>query len=272
VLRLAEFLNSRIGMRVRRLAVPALFAALLATACATTNLPPEVAAKPTSKSTPEEAAKGSRPPAADAPRRLAGRTVADVLKTIGPSAETRLRKRFEDAGVVYPPAQVHLLAFKAERRLELWANSDGAARRVASFPVLADSGTLGPKLREGDYQIPEGIYRVVWLHPNSEYHLSMKLDYPNAFDREQAKRDGRTELGGDIFIHGSDVSIGCLAVGDPAIEELFVLAARVGIERVKVVVAPWDLRRRAPPALDGPQPPWLPDLYVQLSRTLASYR
>ncbi|KAB2969837.1 MAG: L,D-transpeptidase family protein [Thermoanaerobaculia bacterium] len=198
--------------------------------------------------------------------------MADVLATVGPAAERRLRARFALAGVSYPPERVHLLAFKAERRFELWASAGRGAKQVAVFPLLAGSGGPGPKLREGDYQIPEGRYRLVWLHPNSRYHLSMKLDYPNAFDREQARREGRTNLGGDIFIHGGDVSIGCLAVGDPAIEELFVLAARVGIERVTAIVAPWDLRHRPPPELEDLHLPWLPTLYAELSRSLAAFR
>jgi hypothetical protein len=201
-----------------------------------------------------------------------GRSVEDVLTTIGPRAEPRLRARFAKAGVAYPPRRVHLLAFKQERRLELWASAGGGRRHVASYPLTADSGELGPKLREGDYQIPEGIYRVAWLNPNSAYHLSLKLDYPNEFDRARAREDGRTRLGGDIFIHGGDASIGCLAVGDPAIEELFVLAARVGAERVTAVIAPWDLRRRDPPSVDREEIPWLPDLYSRLSRVLASFR
>jgi hypothetical protein len=236
--------------RRHRLAVAALAATLVA-GCATSR--------------PE-------PPARPKAARQAGRSIADVLATIGPAAEKRLRSRFAAAGVPYPPARAWLLAFKAERRLEVWAAGGGPARRVASFPLLAESGTLGPKLREGDYQIPEGIYRITWLHPNSQYHLSMKLDYPNAFDREQAARDGRTNLGGEIFIHGRDVSIGCLAVGDPAIEELFVLAARIGIADVTTIVAPWDLRHKAPPRLGERQPSWVPSLYADLARALAGFR
>jgi len=71
---------------------------------------------------------------------------------------------------------------------------------VADYRITAASGTAGPKLREGDRQVPEGIYRIVGLNPNSRYHLSMKLDYPNAFDRHQAARDGRARPGSDIFI------------------------------------------------------------------------
>jgi hypothetical protein len=215
--------------------------------------------------------------AASKPRRQSvlpggGRSVEDVLSTIGPRAEQRLRARFAKAGVAYPPRRVHLLAFKQERKLELWASGRGGRRHVATYRLTAESGELGPKLREGDYQIPEGIYRVAWLNPNSAYHLSLKLDYPNDFDRARAREDGRTRLGGDIFIHGGDASIGCLAVGDPAVEELFVLAARVGAERVTTVIAPWDLRRRQPPAADRAGIPWLPELYSRLSDVLASFR
>jgi len=229
-------------------------AATLVAGCASTRVAPSPAPEP-----------------AAAARRPAGRTVAEVLATIGPAAERRLRARFAAAGMRYPPDRVHLLGLKQERRLELWASTGRGPRQIAVYPLTDESGGPGPKLREGDFQIPEGIYRVTWLHPNSQYHLSMKLDYPNAFDREQARREGRTNLGGDIFIHGKDASIGCLAVGDRAIEELFVLAARVGIEKVTTVLAPWDLRRRPPPDLAA-RISWAPTLYARLSRTLAAFR
>lgn len=241
-------------MRSQRTFVACGLTAALLAGCATTRtaVPPA----------PAKAAPAQRP---------AGRTVDDVLATIGPAAEKRLRSRFAAAGVRYPPDRVHLLGFKQERRLELWASAGRGPKQVAVYPLTDESGGPGPKLREGDFQIPEGIYRVTWLHPNSQYHLSMKLDYPNAYDREQARREGRTQLGGDIFIHGKDVSIGCLAVGDRAIEELFVLAARVGIDKVTTVLAPWDLRRRPPPDLAA-RIPWAPALYARLSRTLAAFR
>lgn len=97
--------------------------------------------------------------------------------------------------------------------------------------MLAASGGPGPKLREGDLQVPEGVYRLTAFNPNSSYHLSLRVDYPNAEDRAAedravARSDRRTSLGGDIFIHGKAVSIGCLAIGDPGIEEL--LRARRG--------------------------------------------
>ena len=198
------------------------------------------------------------------------RTIESVVRDLGPAARARLAPRFRAAGATYPPRAVTLLVLKEERVLELWAD-DGAPHLVHRYPVLAASGTLGPKLRQGDLQVPEGVYRVLWLNPNSSYHLSMKLDYPNAFDREHARRDGRTDLGGDIFVHGRAVSIGCVALGDPAIEELFVLAADTGVARVKAVIAPRDLRvasARDPEIASA----WAPELYRLVRSELARLR
>lgn len=175
------------------------------------------------------------------------RTVADRVAEFGPAVDARLAPRFAAAGVAYPPREVALIALKDERQLELWADGgDGGdkPRRVHVYPILAASGGLGPKLREGDRQVPEGLYPVESLNPNSRYHLALRVGYPNAFDRAQAARDGRTQLGGDIMIHGEAVSIGCLAMGNEAAEELFVLAARVGRERVRVIISPIDFRCR----------------------------
>jgi murein L,D-transpeptidase YafK len=201
------------------------------------------------------------------------RTIDAVVKEYGAAARASLRPACVKAGVVYPPKQLWLVALKEERRVELWAaDGDGAARRhVKDYDIRAASGGLGPKLRQGDLQVPEGIYKILWLNPASSYHLSMKVDYPNAFDREQAAHDKRTDLGGDIFIHGRAVSIGCIALGDPAIEELFVLVHDVGVANVHAVIAPRDLRRAAAPApTSGPS--WLPELYASLGRELARFR
>ncbi len=205
-------------------------------------------------------------------RSVAGRrTVDDVLRTCGPAAEARLRPYFERAGIPYPPPKIALLGFKADKRLELWAAKGSGWAFIRSYPILAASGGPGPKLRRGDRQVPEGFYRIEALNPNSSYHLSMKLDYPNAFDRQRAKEDGRSDLGGDIMIHGRNVSIGCLAIGDPAIEELFVLAARVGAGHAAVIIAPWDFRAPGPgPALSG-LPSWVPRLHGDIRQRLLEF-
>jgi hypothetical protein len=198
------------------------------------------------------------------------RSLDEVLTAYAPNSEARMVPRFEACGVAYPPERVALLAFKAERSLELWARDAGAWRFVRAWPVLAASGGPGPKLREGDGQVPEGLYRVASLNPNSRFHLSLELDYPNALDRERAAAESRTP-GGEIFIHGGERSIGCLAIGDEAIEELFVLAARVGAERIEVVIAPNDVRGGTD-ALDvAGAPAWYPELLASVRAALAPF-
>lgn len=199
------------------------------------------------------------------------RTVADVLAKYGPDARARLRPHFTKAGVAYPPKDIGLLVFKREKRFALWArDTRGAWRFIREYPILAASGHAGPKLRQGDLQVPEGVYRIEHLNPNSSYHLSMKIGYPNTFDRAMAKSDGRTNLGGDIFIHGKDVSIGCVALGDRAIEEIFTLVAETGPSRVKVIIAPNDLRTAG--AVVHPQAPlWAGRLYRTIAAALGDF-
>ena len=111
-------------------------------------------------------------------RRVRGEaTVASRLEESGAAADARWRPHFERAGVAYPPDRVALAGLKEERRLEVYAaGADGAWRFVRAFPVLAASGRAGPKLREGDRQVPEGCYRVASLNPNSRFHLALRLD------------------------------------------------------------------------------------------------
>ena len=177
------------------------------------------------------------------------RTVAQVVTALGPAVRSKLDPALQKAGLSYPPARITLLAFKAEKRLDLQAaDAAGRFRPVLSWPILAASGTAGPKLREGDCQVPEGNYRIELLNPNSRFHLSLRVNYPNADDITQAKREGRdlSTLGGDIMIHGGAASIGCLAIGDEAVEELFVLAALTGLDHIELVIAPSDLAGASP--------------------------
>jgi murein L,D-transpeptidase YafK len=109
---------------------------------------------------------------------------------------------------------------------------------VTTFPVLAASGKAGPKRREGDRQVPEGFYQIDRFNPESSYHLSLGLDYPNESDRV---RSDKQRPGSDIFIHGKDVTIGCLPLGDEMIEELYLatLDARgAGQQRIPVHIFP----------------------------------
>jgi hypothetical protein len=200
------------------------------------------------------------------------RSVPDVIKKIGTRAEARLRPYFDQAGVPYPPSQLTLIGLKDEMELEVWAEKGGSWVHIATYEIYAASGSGGPKQTAGDLQVPEGIYRITELNPSSRFHLSMKLDYPNDYDRLMARYDGRSNLGGNIYIHGKTKSKGCLAVGDTTIEDLFVLAARTGTENTKVVIVPYDFRKKTPKTDVEKDPAWLPDLYENLIREMARYQ
>ncbi|RKH45859.1 hypothetical protein D7X55_15925 [Corallococcus sp. AB049A] len=156
-----------------------------------------------------------------------------LLASLGAHAEDRVaaaRERqtqalvqtFQKAGLAWPPEELYLRAFKVERELEVWAGRPGQPLvKVRTFPVCAASGEVGPKRAQGDLQVPEGFYTVDLFNPKSAYHLSMRVSYPNALDRKQ----GAAQPGGDIYIHGDCVSIGCLAIEDGPIEELYVMVS-----------------------------------------------
>ena len=192
----------------------------------------------------------------------------DILQSYRAYATRNLASYFAKAKVSYPPREVIFIALKQEKKLELWARDSGEFRFIRDYYIQAASGVVGPKLRQGDRQVPEGIYRIVALNSNSHYHLSMKLNYPNEFDLLHARQEGRTAPGSDILIHGKAASIGCLAMGDEAIEELFVLTEHVGVENVKVVIAPHDPRAYPLKANSKALPEWTPELYAIISREI----
>lgn len=201
------------------------------------------------------------------------KAVDNAIIRYGLQMEPQLMAMFAHANISYPPRDVALLAFKKERHIQLWAKDDQHRtwRYIHTYPLTAFSGQLGPKLKEHDKQIPEGIYRLTNFNPFSSMHLSMMIDYPNNFDRLQAIKDGRHKLGSDIFIHGKSLSVGCLAVGDKAIDQLFLLTRRVGLSHVQLIIAPNDLRREKPATASFAQPRWLPELYKNLANALSQF-
>jgi len=199
-----------------------------------------------------------------------GFSVRDRVAQYGYQAKQRLAPYFRAAEVDYPPHTVVLVGFKWEKRLDLYAgNSPGELKFIRYYDVLAASGVLGPKLREGDRQVPEGVYRLTQLNPNSNFHLSLKIGYPNTFDRLMGRVENRRNLGGAIFIHGSSVSAGCLAMSDPVAEEIFTLVAQSGLENASIILSPVDMRHKPPPnPLDDDVPVWAPYLYAIIQRAL----
>jgi murein L,D-transpeptidase YafK len=163
------------------------------------------------------------------------------------AAADRVRPRLEQeltkVGLKFG-APVFIRIFKEPAILELWLQKDatsGKFERFRTYPICKFSGTLGPKIKEGDNQAPEGIYRVEpsQMNPNSRFHLSFNLGYPNEFDRHH-KRTGSA-----LMVHGSCRSIGCFAMGDDAIEEIWTLcsaALDAGQKAFDVHIFPFPLR------------------------------
>ncbi len=198
-------------------------------------------------------------------------TLSQALERYAPRMEESLRPRFDALGLSYPPERLTLIALKEERELEVWAYENEQPHRVHSYPVKDASGLPGPKRRRGDFQVPEGIYRLNAFNPNSAFHLSLRVNYPNYFDRRMGQLDGRDDLGSNIFIHGGAASRGCLAIGDPAIEELFVMVADVGLHNTKLIIAPHDPRQRSIFPVPRGLPEWTNELYHRIETALADY-
>lgn len=197
-------------------------------------------------------------------------TVETRLDQFGRAARARWEPWFAEAGLRYPAPVAVLVGLKREQRLLVYAGPSGDRLDfVRAIDWTATSGGPGPKLREGDRQIPEGFYRIKAFNPNSRYHVSLRVDYPNPDDRFWAQREGRKRPGGDIMIHGGDRSIGCIAVGDEAAEDLFVLAADLGLDNIALLIAPHDFRYGGPLRARPGEPRWVRDLYARLESTLA---
>jgi murein L,D-transpeptidase YafK len=193
--------------------------------------------------------------AADVPAEPA--RVAAARARTGP----RLAQLLADAGVAHPRALL-LRVFKEERVLELWvaAAPEGPFVHLGDHAVCASSGGPGPKARTGDGQVPEGLYRVTTLNPWSRFHLSLRLDYPNAADRARNPGVPVSALGGEIFVHGNCLTIGCIPLGDEAIEEVYLAAldTRTRGGEVSVLVLParpggerWTSLSKSVPAGNG---------------------
>ncbi len=162
------------------------------------------------------------------------------VRTARQNTETALNSLYTAAGLKRDSAKIFLRILKHERILEVWAGEEvsDSLRLLASFGMTAYCGRLGPKRAQGDFQIPEGIYHIDRFNPASSYHLSLGINYPNKSDR---KRTTASHPGGDIFIHGSAVTIGCVPIGNAAIEQLYIMAVdarNAGQERIPVHIFP----------------------------------
>ncbi len=135
-----------------------------------------------------------------------------------------LQKQFEQKKLKWPPKFLYIRSFKYDSYLEVWVKDKSAEpfQLFKTYKICALAGTLGPKRMEGDFQVPEGFYYINQFNPNSSYYLSLGLNYPNMSDKILSDS---LKPGGDIFIHGSCVTVGCIPITDEQIDELYILAA-----------------------------------------------
>ena len=154
-----------------------------------------------------------------------------------------LRSAFVNKNLNYPPKTIFIRVFKSERMLELWAYStdDSIYKKVKNYQICSTSGNLGPKRRRGDLQIPEGFYFINLFNPVSNFYLSLKINYPNKSDSILGYT---SDLGGDIFIHGDCVTIGCIPITNNNIKELYWIAVQAkssGQVKIPVHIFPMKL-------------------------------
>jgi murein L,D-transpeptidase YafK len=138
--------------------------------------------------------------------------------------EDTLQKQFEQKGLRWPAKYLYIRSFKYDGQLELWVKNERKEpyKLFKTYKVCAMAGTLGPKRIQGDFQVPEGFYYINEFNPNSTYYLSLGINYPNPSDKLLSDP---LHPGGDIYIHGNCVTVGCIPVTDQQIEEIYILAA-----------------------------------------------
>ena len=154
--------------------------------------------------------------------------------------EEMLRKEFASKSLEWPAKYVFIRSFKFDSQLEVWVKNDPKEKYklFKTYRVCMQSGTMGPKRLQGDYQVPEGFYYINEFNPRSNYHLSLGLNYPNASDRILSDS---MRPGSGIYIHGSCVSVGCVSVNDNDIEEIYIVssyAKAAGQEFIPVHIFP----------------------------------
>lgn len=146
-----------------------------------------------------------------------------------------IKKQLADKGIYTTPKEIYLRVFKFDYEIEVWVKptEHDSFIYLKSYKICKISGELGPKRQQGDLQVPEGFYNLSTFNPVSSFHLSVKMNYPNESDRILGQRGN---LGGDIFIHGKCVTIGCIPIEDENMEELYWFLALVKAQGGKLPI------------------------------------
>jgi murein L,D-transpeptidase YafK len=160
--------------------------------------------------------------------------------------EDSLQKEFKAKGFQWPAKSIFIRSFKYDGQLEIWVKNGPKEKYklFKTYKVCMQSGALGPKRIQGDYQVPEGFYYINEFNPNSNYHLALGLNYPNASDKILSDSQ---KPGNGIYIHGSCVSVGCIPVTDEDIEEIYLIASAAkasGEEFIPVHIFPFRYNKK----------------------------
>lgn len=149
----------------------------------------------------------------------------------------------KDKNIEIDELNIIIIAYKSESELEIYSKkrTEQIYNKLATYSICAKSGQLGPKRKQGDLQVPEGFYYIDRFNPASSFYLSLGINYPNLSDQRKSKAGN---LGGDIFIHGSCVTIGCLPMTDDKIKEIYLYAINArnnGQEKIPVYIFPFRM-------------------------------
>lgn len=165
------------------------------------------------------------------------------VRTAITEKQALIEKKLAENHITLDNLNLLFVAYKDNDVLDVYAKTKQEKRykKVFSYTICSRSGKLGPKRKEGDRQVPEGFYHINRFNPSSNYYLSLGLNYPNLSDRRKSKA---SKLGGDIFIHGSCVTIGCLPMKDSYIKEIYLLAVHAknnGQSNIPVYIFPFKM-------------------------------
>lgn len=154
-----------------------------------------------------------------------------------------LERKLKESKISPDNLNLIFIAYKDNDRLDVYGKTkqEITYKKILSYKVCSRSGQLGPKRKQGDRQVPEGFYHIDRFNPTSNFYLSLGLNYPNLADRRKSKAGN---LGGDIFIHGSCVTIGCLPMTDNYIKEIYLLAVYArhnGQKKIPVYIFPFEM-------------------------------
>lgn len=165
------------------------------------------------------------------------------VRTCISEKEETVKYALHQKGIALNNMNILFVAYKDDDELELYAKEkkDATYNLLTTYKICSRSGTLGPKRKSGDSQVPEGFYHINRFNPQSNFYVSLGLNYPNDSDK---KKSTAANLGGDIFIHGSCVTIGCLPMTDDIIKEIYlyaIYAKNNGQLKIPVYVFPYKM-------------------------------